>query len=256
LTLPIKFVLYFGLTIVGALLAAKPSIADDYPIFCRMSESPVWYFQVGISTFKIDNPEIDFHGQLSNDSPIAKQNSGPIGCRSNPQRLVSIYFLGWPIIEKTSGTHYPKMFNYIELYKYPNKLGLHPGIDPDLYNRQTQLASCQNKKFLMRFADGTILCSNSPTARNALAPSNLGKPPVDSDFDYLLSANLYRTPLGEPFGADYSQNDLEIEYLSKLDLIVRYGYAVPPDISEIKSSYIIEVDQIFRSFLNKIDVSQ
>jgi hypothetical protein len=146
----------------------------------------------------------------------------------------------------------PKALDEFSMARNPYSHDVTPNIDPLITQWQLEAISCQTKKMIRRWDDGTILCADKTGQLNPLLNSGDFKNGVG--WEFIISANVYRTPLGQNLIMDEALNRVEVSYLLIPDLSLGYYWHAPEAASDIDPSYIINIDRLFESALSKFKV--
>jgi hypothetical protein len=235
------------------------AFADDQPIFCKIDSGKDWYFAVGRTVFEVKDPNYSTGGPLvgSVNSKYAlnpPDPTAPVGCKGNPQQLNTFSALNWPKIEeqlKTKGL--PKQVDLLQLYRYPNINSNSPLLDSVIERRKIEAIKCQNKKFIKRWDDGTILCSDTTGQLNPIL--SVGSDRLGIAWEFIISGNKYLTPLGENLVMSEDQVGVDVNYLLSPTVLVHYSWHPPADASSISPSYIMAIDTGFQKALSIYQIS-
>jgi hypothetical protein len=223
---------------------------------CKSDYGKTWYFAIGRSVFKIDNPNYtnggpDVRNINSSFAIVPPDAASPVGCQNNPQQL-SQFSSGNMLQLESAGYsgNMPKQVQLISLVRYPYSPALIPALDPEILAIDHTAANCRNKMFISRFDDGTFLCSNTRGQLNPL----LSNARDYISWEFIISGNLYLTPLGQNLVVNEAVNSVGSGYLLKPDVLFGYDLFLPKNASKINAAYLIDLDKLVQEKLSNYEV--
>jgi hypothetical protein len=242
-------------------LCSWPALAfapNDPVQICKADGGKTWYFSLGREVFEITNPDYSNGGPLVDNvdaryALIPPNPASPIGCKGNPQQLREFSSLNWPRLEPDKYTgNMPPTTDLVELIRYPYSNTVTPNVDPVIFGLEIVANKCQNKKIIKRWGNGTFLCTNQEGQLNSM----LTDPPyqVGAGWEFIISGNLYLTPLGQNLVMNGESNHVDVSYLLTPDILLNYKWYPPRSASHIDPAYLIRVDRLFRAKLSTYQV--
>ncbi len=237
-------------------LTPEVAHADSIHV-CSADNGKTWYFAIGKSVFKIDKPNYTNGGPDIRDidpgsALVPPDGTSPIGCQNNPQQLSQFSSGNTLQLEPPDYSgDMPKKVQIFSLVRYPYSPTVIPALDPEILSIDHTAANCKNKLFIIRFDDGTLLCSN---VKDQLNPLLKNPPDYKNSWEYIISGNLYLTPLGQSLVVDEAVNSVGSGYLLKPDVIFGYDLFLPKNASKITTDYLINFDKLVQARLSDYEV--
>jgi len=225
---------------------------------CKLDGGNTWYFSIGRTVFRLTSQEypstiiqfqdfkrvddIDKRYDLMPPNPAS-----PIGCEENPQQLSDFDSIGLQLEQNDYLGNMPKHAAAIEMF-FNSSVDNTPSINPALFFLHGEYNFCKNQKALKIFKDGTFLCSYRA---GKLSPSSKDvQNDIIHDWEFIISGNLYLTPMGSNLTMIELSGFANVSYLFSQDIFLRYTINLPVVASQIDQNYIINVDRLVRA---KID---
>jgi len=87
-----------------------------------------------------------------------------------------------------------------------------------------------------------------------LNPLLKNPPDYKNSWEFIISGNLYLTPLGQNLVVDEAVNSVGSGYLLKPDVIFGYDLFLPKNASEITTGYLINLDKLVQARLSDYEV--
>jgi hypothetical protein len=258
--------LWFKLPWIGVALAISlaPGYAFALPQACKSDGGKTWYFSIGKTVFEMSNfdPAIfnpaSFRsnaGDVAPDERLIPPNPAvPIGCRDNPQQLRYFEVWGWPRLQPVGyAGDMPIAPGPLWLIRFSPPVDDAPKEDKILFWREESIIDCENKKFLKRFDDGTILCTDQPGDKDSML---LTSPDLfDTQWEFIISAKRYSTPLGDNLVVDNGIQGPSAIYLLNPDILLNYSWNVIGRKAPVDPAFLISVDQSIISAIQSSEVS-
>lgn len=246
-----RFLAYILFLFLLALLPGEAAFAQQTdPIqLCKTDRGTSWYFAIGRAVFEVKDPDYLRDGPLVNNidpqyALTPPSPTSPVGCEGNPQQLANFSSLNWPRLEPEGYLGgIPQVVEALGIERYPYSNIVPPSIDPVIEKIRIIAENCQNKRFITRYEDGTILCADKEGQLNPIL--NIGKFHLGVGWEYIISGNLYHTPLGGSLVVSEETTEIDVSYRLSSDVVINYGWFPPKSASNIDADYLISVDKIF-----------
>lgn len=242
------------MVLLGLITTVPPAYAqhNDSAQVCSAGGEKKWYFAIGRSVFEITEPEVMTAALIHNVDPkyalIPPNPSSPVGCEDNPQQLAEFSIINWPYLEPQNYVgDMPIVADLTELYRYPYSNIVPPSIDPVIEGLESAALECQNKKFIERWDNGTILCANKTGQLNPLL--NAGHFQFGVGWEFIISGNKYLTPLGQNLVMSELTTGVDVDYRIAPDVSLHYTWSLPKSASQVDADYLIGVDTLFQKSL-------
>jgi hypothetical protein len=246
----------YGIVALAILLA--PVHAFALPKVCGANGGRTWAFSIGRTVFELTNldPTIlasEAHNVDPSEWLVPPNPAMPVGCKDNPQQLSYFRPKGWPRLQPTGYTgEMPVGAHSLQLIRFPPPDGDDPKVDIILFLREESALDCENRKYLKRYDDGTILCTDQPGDQNSRLISSVDR--LHSEWEFIISAKRYSTPLGDNLAVDNGPLGPSATYLLTSDVLLNYSWSVIGRNAPIEPTDVIRVDQSIISALEAYEI--
>ncbi len=254
------FMVFFAFCLFFVCFGSRLSFADDVDQVCNTDSHKIWYVAIGSDVFAFPYDQFfnSTGGPLVEDvdprqALLPPNPKAPIGCKDNPQQLRHFSVLNRPEIESINPTaSFPQYIGLLEMSLYPGPYAPAPIGYPIIEDQLAARITCQTKKFIVSWNDGTILCTNTRKTLNPiLNPSN---DYVSKSWEFIISGNKYLTPLGQNLVENEFLNSVDVSYLLTPNIYLHYSWLPPKSASAIDPIYLITLDQLFLQKLSSYRV--
>jgi hypothetical protein len=242
-------IVWFNRLCVAVTLAISlaPRHAFALPEACKADGGKTWTFSIGRTVFELVNynPAI-LASEADNVYPrgmlVPPNPAVPVGCRDDPQQLSYFRPKGWPRLQPAGYAGDMPIWAYsLQLIRFPTPDGDDPKGDKILFWREQSVENCENKKYLTRYDDGTILCTDQPGDQNSKLLDSVD--PSVSEWEFIISAKRYSTPLGDNLVVDNGPLGPSATYLLTPYVLLNYSWWIIGRKAPVDPAFVIRVDQ-------------
>jgi len=257
-------IVWFNRLCVAVTLAISlaPSHAFALPEACKADGGKTWYFSIGRAVYELKNfnasivrSDADEASDIDPGEKLIPPNPAvPIGCRDNPEQLRYFRAEGWPPLQPMGyAGEMPDAPRMLWLIRYPLPGDDVPKGNRLLFFRELSVENCENKKYLTRYDDGTILCTDQTGDQNSKLLDSVD--PTVSEWEFIISTKLYSTPFGDNLVVDNGPLGPSAIYLLSSDVILNYSWWIIGRKAPVDPAFAILVDQSIIAALKANEVN-
>jgi len=256
-----KFKIYFITAIILSGVSYRLASAISPDLICVSGNQKIWYIAIGIDVFAL--PYSQFFDQTGGPTVdnldqkflnVPPNPKAPVGCKDNPQQVTRFAVLNRPNLEpQTYSGPMPQEIYKLEMYTYPNRTLSGPKFDPIILALFNEAINCNREPLIKRWDDGTLLCSDTAGPLN---PALNNETPTEGiAWEFIISGNLYLTPMGQNLVENEFANVVDVTYLISPGIVVHYEWWPTKYAKSITPNYLINVDKLFLQKLYSYRIS-